>query len=98
MHIHCLGLNHTTAPVSLREKLDFSEEAVQAALARMGCGGGLDGISGLVILSTCNRVELYAAAGDIVFDQLQAFLCEARGVNVEDLRPHLYQYVDAEAV
>ncbi len=98
MHIHCLGLNHTTAPVSLREKLDFSEEAVQAALARMGCGGGLEGISGLVILSTCNRVELYAAAAEIVFDQLRAFLCEARGANIEDLQPHLYQYMDTDAI
>ncbi len=98
MHIHCVGLNHTTAPVSLREKLDFSEEAVQAALARLGCGQGLQGISGLVILSTCNRVELYAAAGEIAFDQLEAFLCEARGLNAEALHPHLYQYTDADAV
>ncbi len=98
MHIHCLGLNHTTAPVSLREKLDFSEEAVQASLARLGCGGGLQSVSGLVILSTCNRVELYAVAAEMAYGELETFLYEARGVDVEELRPHLYQYSDADAV
>ena len=98
MHIHCLGLNHTTAPIALRERLDFSEEAVQAALARLGCGGGLDRITGLAILSTCNRVEVYAASSDIVFGELEAFLSEARGVPVEDLRPFLYRHLEEQAV
>lgn len=98
MHIHCLGLNHTTAPIGIREKLDFSEEAIQAALARLGCGEGLQHVTGLAILSTCNRVELYAASSEVVFDELEAFLCEARGVAREELRPNLYQYLDAEAV
>jgi len=84
MHIHCLGLNHTTAPIGIREKLDFTEEAIQAALARLGCGEGLDDVTGLVILSTCNRVELYAASSEIVFDELEAFLSEARGVPAEE--------------
>jgi glutamyl-tRNA reductase len=78
--------------------LDFSEEAVQAALARMGCGEGLQGVSGLVILSTCNRVEVYAAAGEMAYGQLESFLCEARGVNAEELRPHLYRYSDSDAI
>lgn len=98
MHIHCLGLNHTTAPVGLREKLDFSEEAVQAALARLGCGGGLEQVAGLVILSTCNRVELYATSGALVFDKLEAFLSEARDIPEADLQPNLYRLLDGDAV
>ncbi len=98
MHIHCLGLNHTTAPIKIREKLDFTEEAIQAALARLGCGEGLDDIEGLVIVSTCNRVELYAASSEVVFDELEAFLSEARSVPAEELRPNLYRYLDGEAV
>ena len=98
MHIHCLGLNHTTAPISLREQLDFGEEALQAALARMGCGNGLEHITELVILSTCNRVELYAVSSVSIFDELEMFLSEARGVSVKEIQPHLYQLLDADAI
>ncbi len=98
MHIHCLGLNHTTAPIGIREKLDFTEEAIQAALARLGCGGGLENVAELVVLSTCNRVELYAASSEVVFDKLEAFLSEARGVPVADLRTMLYKHLDGDAV
>ncbi len=98
MHIHCLGLNHTTAPIALREKLDFSEEAIQAALARLGCGEGLEHVTGMAILSTCNRVELYAASSDIVFDELEAFLSEARGISREELHAILYRHLDGDAV
>ncbi len=104
MHIHCLGLNHTTASIGLREKLDFGEEALQAALARLGCGNGLDHIAELAILSTCNRVELYAVsldkqpASESVFDELETFLSEARGFSIDELHPLLYQLTDEEAV
>lgn len=98
MHIVCLGLNHTTAPISLRERMDFGEEAVKAALARLGCGNGLEHVSELVILSTCNRVELYAIAGQSAFEDLAAFLAEARGLTVETFQPYLYRLEDAEAV
>ena len=61
MHIHCLGLNHRTANVALRERLAFTPQRLEAALARMGCGGAppFEAIGGMVILSTCNRTELY---------------------------------------
>ena len=98
MHLHCLGLNHNTAPIALREKLDFSEEAIQAALARLGCGEGLQHVTGLAILSTCNRVELYAASSEVVFDELEAFLSEARGIPRDDLDPILYRHRDGNAV
>lgn len=98
MHIYCLGLNHTTAPIAHREKLDFGEATLQAALARLGCGSGLDHIVELVILSTCNRVELYAVSNDSVFDSLEIFLSEARNFPIDELHPLLYQYEDEKAV
>jgi glutamyl-tRNA reductase len=98
MHIYCLGLNHTTAPIHLREKLGFGDEALQAALARLGCGNGLDHITELVILSTCNRVELYAVSSESVFDSLEMFLSETRGFPISELRPLLYRLTDEEAV
>lgn len=98
MHIQCVGLNHTTAPLSLRERLDFGEEAVRAALSRLGCGSGLEHISELAILSTCNRVELYAASSESSFEELEVFLSEARSISAEELHPYLYQLDGAEAV
>ena len=98
MHIHCIGLNHLTAPVGIREKLDFSEEAIQAALARLGCGEGLADIAGMAILSTCNRVEFYAVSSDVIFDRLEALLSEVGGIPGTVLPSHVYEYLDGDAV
>lgn len=96
--IHCIGINHQTAPLSLREKLNFSEEAVRAVLARLGCGHGLDHVTELVILSTCNRVELYGVSGESAFDELETLLSEARDVSTDELHPYIYRLEDADAV
>jgi glutamyl-tRNA reductase len=97
MHIHCLGLNHTTAPIQLREKLSLSEDQVRAALARLGCGG-IHSIAELIILSTCNRVELYAVSSQNSFSALENFLSETRAVSTSELKPYLYHFVDSDAV
>ena len=62
MTILCLGLSHHTALIDLRERLSFTDTALQAALARFGCGHDArpEPFSELVILSTCNRLETYA--------------------------------------
>ena len=56
MRVLCLGLNHETASVALREKISFTEKSLIAALHDVA---GLDGVEENVILSTCNRTELY---------------------------------------
>lgn len=98
MHIHCLGINHTTASVSLRERLAFNEDSLRAALARLGCGGIGNLFSELVILSTCNRIELYAISPRLEPDDLSLLLSETRGVPTDEFTPHLYHYVDENAV
>ena len=98
MHIHCLGINHTTASVSLRERLAFNEDSLRAALARLGCGGMEDSFNELVILSTCNRIELYAVSPRLTPDVLKLFLSEARGVPADELTPHLYHFCDEDAI
>jgi glutamyl-tRNA reductase len=98
MHIHCLGINHTTASVSLRERLAFNDDTLRAALSRLGCGGLENPFNELVILSTCNRIELYAVSPRIDPDQLKLFLSEARGVPADEFTPHLYQYDDEDAI
>lgn len=100
MHIHCLGLSHRTADVSLRERLTFSEESIKPALARLGCGFGSQPgtVTEMVILSTCNRVEIYAVAPHPEFDALETFISDVHGVPQSDFRPHLYRLSNEEAV
>ncbi len=98
MYIHCLGLNHTTAPLDLRDKLAFREDVIRSALARLGCGGGLPLVSEMIILSTCNRVEIYFASGEASMNPVEQFLSEIHDLPVEDFQAHLYRYTGEEVV
>jgi len=98
MHILCLGLNHQTAPLDLRERLVFCEDTLRAALSRLGCGESIGATAEMVILSTCNRVEIYAASSRLSFSELEAFLSEARGIPAGDLHAHLYRHADSQAI
>ncbi|MEX5745672.1 glutamyl-tRNA reductase [Massilia sp. X63] len=110
MQLLAVGLNHTTAPVSLREQLALAPDqlgkAVQAArswFARQGSHGGASGNTGLgneaAILSTCNRTEMYAAS-DIAnpLDASAQFLAHYHALNFAELRPHLYMLPHDSAV
>lgn len=99
MNILCIGINHQTAGVELRERLAFNDESARAALSRVCCGGLQAHLAGqLLILSTCNRVEVYAASPTITFQELEVFLSEVRAVPREAFREHLYRYSGEEAV
>lgn len=73
MSILCLGVNHKTAPVEIRERLAFSDHEMEARLAEIRRLGSVDES---VVISTCNRVEIYAAASDHrrAFDDLARYL------------------------
>src|SRR5690348_2172986 len=93
-----LGLNHTTAPLALREALAFSAEQQRDAVARLRQRFA---DAEFVLLSTCNRVELYAGRalhGRPRPDEMAAFLAEFHGLPVERFRDHLYEKVDRAAV
>lgn len=97
MHILSLGLNHTSTPVHLRERLAFSEEQIRASLARLYCGHLQSSLAELSILSTCNRIEIYAASSELPYSELEGFLSDARGVPVDELQPYLYRLQDVDA-
>lgn len=59
MNFLCLGLNHQTAPLHLRERMAVPEQRTGELLAELL---GVPGVHEAVVLSTCNRVEVYAAA------------------------------------
>ena len=93
-----LGLNHTTAPIDVRERLAFDAAQRRDAVARFR--GRFDGAE-LVLLSTCNRVDLYvalAAHGGPRADEMSRFLGDFHQFAPERFRPHLYDKSDRTAV
>jgi glutamyl-tRNA reductase len=93
-----LGLNHTTAPLEVRERLAFHATARKAALEQFKQRFPA---SELVILSTCNRIELYAARP--VHDhptpaELIEFLAGSHALQPAELEPHLYRKTNRDVV
>jgi len=98
VNLRVVGCNYRTAAVELREKLAFDaakqDRAVAELPARFGCE--------VVLLSTCNRVELYTArppqepAFDL--DRVAEYLGEVHSLSPDVVRPLLYERADAEAV
>jgi glutamyl-tRNA reductase len=93
MHLLCLGLSHRTAPVALRERLHYTGEALTAALKQP-----VDrAVPERAILSTCNRLEVYAAARAEDFEPLVAWVEQTSGVLRAVFEPHLFRYAGSEA-
>jgi glutamyl-tRNA reductase len=93
-----VGLNHRSAPIDVRESVAFENSYVADALARLhGYPSILEG----VILSTCNRVEVIAAAADekSALSEITSFLAAQKAQrHAGALDDHIYTYRDAEAV
>jgi glutamyl-tRNA reductase len=108
MPIQCLGIDHKNAPIELREKLAFSEDQIRMSLSRISCSADCPNTSKMlqemVILSTCNRTELYAVSMEPAFEELEAFLSDnCRGVlgaelDFDEIRPRLFRLTDRETV
>lgn len=96
MAIVVVGLNHTTAPVEVRERLAFSESTLAASLERFRPPE----VAELVILSTCNRVEVYMQTDNAEASVARciAFLAACHDVAPAQFTPHLYHCTDADAV
>jgi glutamyl-tRNA reductase len=93
MSFKILGINHKTAPVALREKVAFSEERLVAALRVLRQEMG---VAEAVILSTCNRTEVYWS-GAVSGTELSKWLERHHGENL-DLAPSLYVHQESRAV
>ncbi len=84
----CLGVNHAKAPVELREKIAFSKQVLPDALKR---AVESDDIEEAAILSTCNRIEIYAQGSlERGPHALENFLHGYHGIREGLLTPHLY--------
>lgn len=90
MHLIVVGLNYKTAGVDIRERFHFGNEILPQAYEQLNSNKE---IAGSVILSTCNRVELYACVDNIEkgFSEMENFLCQFHGFRQSELNPHLYK-------
>ncbi len=95
-----VGLNHRTAPVEVREKLAFSREEAEAVSAGLRT---LEGMEELVLLSTCNRTEVLAAAGngigpDTARRIIRDYLGKSRSLEPSEIDRYLYSHHGLNAV
>ncbi|MBU9856026.1 glutamyl-tRNA reductase [Rahnella bonaserana] len=97
MTLLALGINHKTAPVSLRERVTFSPETLDQALSSLLQQPLVQ--SG-VVLSTCNRTELYLSVEqqENLQEQLVKWLCDYHHLSEDEVRKSLYWHHDNEAV
>jgi len=95
MPLLAIGLNHTTAPVSIRERVTFGPDIVVAALRSLT---ELPGIREAVILSTCNRTEVYCHADDDAVELTREWLAGFHGLALEDIAPYLYTYENRRVI
>ena len=96
MPVLALGVSFRRAPVALLERLTFGNDEYAKAYHHLS---GLDPIRESVILSTCNRVEVYAEIPRYHegFQEMKRFLSEARDVPVEDFAEPLYSHYEDQA-
>jgi glutamyl-tRNA reductase len=92
-----IGVNHRTGPLALLERVSVSGESLPKAIASLTSRVN---IREAVVLSTCNRTEVYAVAERFhgAYADIRDFLCELGGLAPDELHPHLYSQHDEAAV
>jgi glutamyl-tRNA reductase len=97
VHVFLLGVSHRTAPVDLRERLDFSSRDLGAAVEAVAARPSM---AESVVLSTCNRSEIYVASEDPARarDELVTFLSDYHHVPTQAFQPHLFALENSAAV
>jgi glutamyl-tRNA reductase len=95
MHLLLVGISHRTAPVDLRERVDFHARGVAGALGALAARGST---REAVVVSTCNRAELYVACDEPASTRgdLVAFVGDFHGVDRTQIAPHVYEVHDLD--
>src|SRR6185503_16055258 len=96
MHLLLVGISHKTAPVELRERLDFQVRGVDRALQSLAARGSTQEA---VVLSTCNRAEMYVACDDVAATRtdLVSFVSEFHAIDRPTVAPHVYDVAGLDA-
>ena len=87
------GINHKTAPVEIREKFSIQEDKLTYFLEKFKSEGSLNEC---VVLSTCNRVEIYCVALDLngTIGKIKQFFSEMGKLNIAELEKIFFCYSD----
>lgn len=95
MELFVFGLNHTTAPIEIREQVNFTPDRLQHALHDLvECELAQE----VVILSTCNRTELYCYIEGEMTQPIIHWLSHYHNIPLQQLQTHSYNYSHAQAV
>lgn len=96
MSLIMVGTNHNHSPVEFRERVYFSKKSLQDSLDFLKERSIL---KGAVILSTCNRVEIYASSDDeeLAIEEIKNFLARQHEININKFSSYLYIYKDIDA-
>ncbi|MCK5664254.1 MAG: glutamyl-tRNA reductase, partial [Thiotrichaceae bacterium] len=95
MQLFAFGLNHNTAPIQIREQVNFSPERLKHALHDLI---NRDLVQEVVIISTCNRTELYYAVEEDTTPAIINWLSQYHNISSEILSEHLYTYKQSDLV
>ena len=95
MSLLALGLNHKTAPVDVRERITFGPDIIVGALRSLTESPD---VKEAVILSTCNRTEIYCTTADADEERLSIWLSEFHGLEIETISPYLYRFREEASV
>jgi len=95
MSLLAIGLNHKNAPVSIRERVTFGPDIIVGALRSLT---QRPGIEEAIILSTCNRTEVYCALTDAAQEDISHWLSEFHGLELETISPYLYGHENRKGV
>jgi glutamyl-tRNA reductase len=95
MRLFLVGISHRTATVEIRERVDFQTRGLQAALDAVRAAGIA---REAVVLSTCNRSEIYGVTDDLasVRSATAQFLSDYHGISRTELDPHVYSLTDTD--
>lgn len=96
MSIRVIGINHKTAPVSVREKVAFSPQGLIDKLQLIKTEIS-DNKNEVVILSTCNRTEIYSSS-DYSFEEISQWFNHQNSISQSELDQHLYDYSGKQAI
>jgi glutamyl-tRNA reductase len=91
------GVNHRTGPLALLERVTIADDAIAKTIHGLM---SRPNIREAVVLSTCNRTEVYAVAEKFhgAYGDLRDFFCDLGGFSADELAPHLYSQHDEAAV
>lgn len=97
MSILVIGVNHRSGPLSVLERVTLAPDEVGKAVEGLA---QLDNVREAVVLSTCNRTEIYAVTEKFhgAYADIRDFLCSRGDISADELHPHLFSQHDEAAV